>query len=133
MLDANIYKQPTLEQEQILAKELTNDGVVFQLHVDDTKEHTVSFFNSLQNKVSFQLDFKIFVQKNKNGNIHIKFNQNFMNKINVIYGKLKGWISNPQDAKNEMDISIKEAVEHFNYDVPRIGRDLLILDNKEQE
>lgn len=69
----------------------------------------------------------------KNGNIHIKFNQNFMNKINVIYGRLKGWISNPRDAKNEMDINIKEAVEHFNYDVPKIGSDLLMLDKKEQE
>lgn len=63
----------------------------------------------------------------KNGNIHIKFNQNFMNKINVIYGKLKGWISNPQDAENEMDINIKEATEHFNYDVPRIGNEILQL------
>lgn len=85
----------------------------------------VTFFE--KNNVTYELyTVKFF----KNGNIHIKFNRNFMNKLNVIYGKLKGWISNPQDAKNEMDIDIKEAVEHFNYDLPKIGSDLLMLDNK---
>lgn len=63
----------------------------------------------------------------KNGNIHIKFNRNFMNKLNIIYGRLKGWISNPQDAENEMDINLKEATKHFNYDVPNIGIELLQL------
>lgn len=84
-----------------------------------------TFFEN-NNKIHELYEVKMF----KNGNIHIKFNQNFMNKINVIYGKLKGWISNPQDAENEMGIKVKEATEHFNYDVPKIGVDLLMLDKK---
>lgn len=67
----------------------------------------------------------------KNGNIHIKFNQNFMNKINVIYGRLKGWISNPQQATDELYIDINEATKHFNYNNPKLGVELLQLDVKD--
>lgn len=49
-----------------------------------------------------------------NGNLHIKLNVNFIQKLNVQFGKLKGWIKTPADAVNEMDVDIKVAEASFN-------------------
>ena len=49
-----------------------------------------------------------------NGNLHIKFNQNFIRKLNVEFGRLKGWLRNKEDASEELEISEKQAAECFN-------------------
>lgn len=82
-----------------------------------------TFFEK-NNKVYELYEAKMY----KKGTIHIKFNQLFITKINVIYGRLKGWISNPQQAADELNISSDEAVEHFEYEVSRIGNDFLQLE-----
>lgn len=50
----------------------------------------------------------------KNGNLHIKFNQKFIKKLNVEFGRLKGWIKSAQQAASDLDISEEEAAESFN-------------------
>lgn len=83
----------------------------------------------------YERDGKVYVlyqaKMFKNGNIHIKFNQEFMNKLNIIYGKNKGWLSNPQQASEEMGIKVKEAKKHFGYSAPVIGADYLMLEQQE--
>ena len=49
----------------------------------------------------------------QNGNLHIKFNQKFMKKLNVEFGRLKGWLRNPAHAALEMCLKSEEAVEYF--------------------
>lgn len=49
----------------------------------------------------------------KNGNIHFQFNQEFIKKFNLEVGRLKGWIKSPQEASEEMDISIEEATKYW--------------------
>ena len=39
----------------------------------------------------------------QNQNIHIKFNQSFICRLNVEFGRLKGWIKSPKQAAEEMD------------------------------
>ncbi len=56
------------------------------------------------------MDVKAF----KNGNLHIKFNQKFMRKLNVEFGRLKGWIKDHTQAAHEMNIPEEEAQDYFN-------------------
>lgn len=50
----------------------------------------------------------------KNGNLHIKFNQNLIKTLNVEFGRLKGWLKNAQQAADELDIPPVEALQYFN-------------------
>lgn len=49
------------------------------------------------------------VKAYKNGNVHIQFDQDFIRRLNVEAGRLKGWIHNAQQAADEMDITQEEA------------------------
>ena len=50
----------------------------------------------------------------KNGNIHIKFNQKLIKKLNIEFGRLNGWLKDPIQASEELNIGVKEAQEFFN-------------------
>jgi hypothetical protein len=47
----------------------------------------------------------------KNRNIHIKFNQKFLVKLNVEFGRLKGWLKDKREASEELDIPIAQIKE----------------------
>jgi len=47
------------------------------------------------------------VRSYKNGNFHIKFNQDFMKLLNVQHGLLKGWLKSRDDIKNDMQFKDK--------------------------
>lgn len=49
-----------------------------------------------------------------NGNLHIKFNQDFIRKLNVEFGRLKGWLRSKEDAVEELGISENHAAKWFN-------------------
>jgi len=67
----------------------------------------------------------------KNGNLHIKFNQEFIKKLNVEFGRLKGWLTNHIQASEELDIPVAETEKYFkgNYQLPAT-EGLLLLKNK---
>lgn len=48
----------------------------------------------------------------KNKNIHIKFSKKFLCRLNVEYGKIKGWLLNGEQAVRELDDS--QALEFFD-------------------
>lgn len=50
----------------------------------------------------------------KNGNIHIKFDQSFMRRLNIEFGRLKGWVRDWSEAVQEMNIPEEEAKSGFN-------------------
>jgi hypothetical protein len=49
-----------------------------------------------------------------NGNLHIKFNQDFIRKLNVEFGRLKGWLRSKEDAIKELGITEDQAAKCFN-------------------
>lgn len=49
----------------------------------------------------------------KNGNIHLKLNQDFICSMNVEYGRVKGWVKNKQDVVDEMGIPEEKAEKMF--------------------
>lgn len=61
-----------------------------------------------------------------NGNVHIKFDQRFMNKLNVIKGKLEGWIFDSKDVVEEFDVSEAEADQLIKL-TPKITANPLLL------
>jgi hypothetical protein len=53
------------------------------------------------------------VKAYKNGNLHIKFNQTFLRKLNVEFGRLKGWLRSYQQAAEELNIPEAEVKQYF--------------------
>jgi len=49
----------------------------------------------------------------KNGNMHIKFNQDFIRTLNVEFGRLKGWLTNHIQASEELNIPVKQTEQFF--------------------
>lgn len=83
----------------------------------------VEFYMSREeNKILMQV--KAF----KNGNLHIKFNQDFIRTLNVEFGRLKGWLTNHIQASEELNIPAEFAEKAFkgNFHLPT-GTGLLML------
>ena len=53
-------------------------------------------------------------RRHQNGNIHLKLNNRFLLKLNVIFGKLKGWLHSVDEVAEELEITPEEAAECFN-------------------
>jgi len=49
----------------------------------------------------------------RNGNLHIKFNKQFMKALNIEAARLNNWIKSPQEAAEEFDIDEEEAIALF--------------------
>lgn len=49
-----------------------------------------------------------------NGNMHFKLNQKFIQRLNIEFGKLKGWLKHSDDAVNELNINKELAERSFN-------------------
>ncbi|MDC9530262.1 DUF4942 domain-containing protein [Pseudoalteromonas sp. Angola-7] len=63
-----------------------------------------------------------------NGNIHFKFNQAYIARLNVEFGRLKGWISTPAEAKDEIsgvDLDCAKQAFRSNYKVNNNAMKLL--------
>jgi Domain of unknown function (DUF4942) len=50
----------------------------------------------------------------KNGNLHIKFNKKLMCKLNVEFGRLKGWLRSKEQAASELNIPKQDVAVSFN-------------------
>jgi hypothetical protein len=66
----------------------------------------------------------------KNGNLHLKFNPKFICRLNVEFGRLKGWLKSPKEAEEEMDIDAQTAMASFNTNLQITANNALALDFK---
>lgn len=64
--------------------------------------------------IVFASDIFTTVKGYKNGNVHFQFNKEFIKKLNLEVGRLRGWIKTPKEASEEFDISIEEATKHWD-------------------
>ena len=64
------------------------------------------------------------VRAYKNGNLHLKFDVDFMSMLCVEFGRLKGWLRSPREAVDEMGISPECAQASFGSNA-RIGVDVM--------
>jgi len=67
----------------------------------------------------------------KNGNLHLKLNQSFILRLNVVFGELNGWIKSPQEAADEMciDDNLFEVAECFGSNLQLGQGDILMLES----
>lgn len=63
----------------------------------------------------------------KNGNMHIKFSSLFMARLNVEFGRLKGWLKTPMQAASELDVAEDVARESFGCNLQLTGNNVLQL------
>ncbi len=69
------------------------------------------------------LEFKFY----QNNNMHLKFHQEFMHKMNIIKGRLSGWLKTPQDVVNEMDDIKPEQAQEFWGGSNKVTKSMLLL------
>jgi hypothetical protein len=55
------------------------------------------------------VEYKIY----KNGNMHIKIDQELIKAINIEAGRLLGWLRSPAEASDELNIKESEAKQHY--------------------
>ena len=55
------------------------------------------------------VEYKLY----KNGNMHIKINQELIKAINIEAGRLLGWLRSPAEASDELGIKENEARQYF--------------------
>jgi hypothetical protein len=81
----------------------------------DINENSFDFEWEPGKSVDFTCQKGLFmsVRAYKNGNIHVKANQEFMKKLNIEAGRLNGWVKSPEEAAEEMNIPITEIKELF--------------------
>lgn len=63
--------------------------------------------------VTVDSDVFAVIKSYNNGNLHFQFSPQFIKKFNLEVGRLKGWIKSPQEAVDEMDISLEEAMRYW--------------------
>ena len=76
-------------------------------------KHDDSSFYLHEDGVRTENDIFTTVRGHSNGNVHFQFNQEFIKKLNLEVGRLRGWIKTPQEAAEEFDITLEEANEYW--------------------
>lgn len=84
-------------------------------------------FFDFRNRETGELETLMEVKAFKNGNLHIKFNQAFIVKLNVEFGRLRGWVKSASHAAEEMDISEAEAATSFGSNLQLAPKDLPLM------
>lgn len=85
------------------------------LEKGDFKDNSPHQFYFKQNS-ELQLLFE--VRLFKNGNMHLRFNPEFIQSMNVMYGKLKGWLKGVKEVKEEIGALEEVSDKVFRLDKP---------------
>ncbi|RZQ33190.1 DUF4942 domain-containing protein [Vibrio vulnificus] len=87
------------------------------------KGQVFHYFNHETGQKEVLFEVKAFL----NGNLHVKMNQAFLCKLNVEFGRLKGWLKCAQDAVVELALTEEESLDAFrsNYMLTASKLDLL--------
>jgi hypothetical protein len=105
--------KPNENGERVMKK----DGIIFVYEDDNKNTYQYKLDDGLYYAPnSFLLESDVFttVKGFQNGNVHYQFNKEFIKKLNLEVGRIRGWIKNPQDAAYEFDITLEEANEYWN-------------------
>lgn len=63
----------------------------------------------------------------KNNNLHIRMHETFIQKLNIVHGRLKGWLRSAADATAEMGVPLKVAEEAFGVQLKLCVKDVPLL------
>ncbi len=82
-----------------------------------------TFFNHVTERDEVLFEARAF----KNGNLHIKFNPKFICRLNVEFGRLKGWLKSAVDAAEELDIPLVDAESSYKSNFKLEARNVPLL------
>jgi hypothetical protein len=109
------YYESNYKTKPLKKGTMTNLGKIKDIFYSNVDNYTQYYINGEwyhENLVKAVDNVFMEVRAYVNGNLHIKFNQEFMKKFNVLVAKLKGWIKTPQEAVEEIEgITLEEAKE----------------------
>lgn len=74
------------------------------------KPQVYYFYNHQKQQKEILFEAKAF----RNGNLHLKLCTGFIQRLNCIHGRLKGWLKTPADAVYEMNVPQEVAEEAFH-------------------
>ena len=63
----------------------------------------------------------------KKGTLHLRLNERFIQKLNVVHGRLKGWLRSAAEAETEMNIPFEVAEESFNVSLKIVASNIPLL------
>lgn len=89
-----------------------------------SREKQVFYFRDHKTGADVEL---MTVRAYQNGNLHIKFNQAFICRLNVEFGRLKGWLKDHFEAESELGVPAAEAEQAFGSNLKLGNRDLLAI------
>jgi hypothetical protein len=75
----------------------------------DSRVQNVFTFNGGDNKREPLFEARAFY----NGNLHIKFNAEFMCRLNVEFGRLKGWLKTAKEASEELGVPLDKVIPSY--------------------
>lgn len=78
------------------------------------------YFKDAKGEIKTLLEARAYI----NGNLHIKLNQLFIQKLNVMHGRLKGWIRSADEAAKEMNIPkavVEDVLKNINMQIKITG------------
>ena len=104
---------PNENGEEVMEK----DGVIYVYR--DDEEHSwyqYKIGKEYYHEDMIRTDNDTFttIRGHSNGNVHFQFNQEFIKKLNLEVGRLRGWIKTPQEAAEEFDITLEEANNYWS-------------------
>lgn len=95
----------------------------------NVKENSYNFEWVPGGSVDFTCQKGLFmnIRAYKNGNIHVKANQEFMKRLNIEAGRLNGWIKSPEEAAEEMNIPLEEVREMYKSNLQIAPKSIRLL------
>lgn len=87
------------------------------------KKQEYFYFDHTTGKKEILFEAKAFL----NGNLHLKLNSKYIQKLNCIHGKLKGWVRSAQEAADEMGIPVSVAEEAFSCGLRLTAKEVPLL------
>lgn len=95
----------------------------------DVRENSFNFEWAPGGSIDFTCQKGLFmnVRAYKNGNIHVKANQEFMKRLNIEAGRLNGWIKSPEEAAREMNLPLDEVREMYKCNLQIAPKSIRLL------
>ena len=103
--------------------DVENTASVCSIEWKPNKPGVFLFWDHVCNKEVELMEVRAF----KKGNLHVKFNERFIHKLNVEFGRLKGWVKHHREAANEMNLNANVAAEAFGSNMQLAPSNILRL------
>lgn len=103
---------PNENGEDVMEK----DGVIYVYRDDQERswyQYKIGIEYYHEDMIRTVNDTFTTIRGHSNGNVHFQFNQEFIKKLNLEVGRLRGWIKTPQEAAEEFDITLEEANNYW--------------------